>query len=61
MIYLSESAIIIWRLCDGKRTVKEIAELLASSYAESDERMYVDVSDTIEHLKQEGVLELEGV
>jgi len=58
MVYLSESAITIWRLCDGKRTVKEISELLASTYPDAAEKIYADVSDAIEHLSQEGVLEL---
>ncbi len=30
MIYLNDSAHVIWRLCDGKRTVKEITDVLAN-------------------------------
>jgi len=60
MVYLSDSAITIWRLCDGKRTVKEIADLLEFSYPEAAQQIYGDISDTIDHLSQQGVLELGG-
>jgi coenzyme PQQ biosynthesis protein PqqD len=58
MVYLNDSAVTVWRLCDGKRTVREITDLLASTYTDAAEKIYIDVSDTIEHLRQVGVLEL---
>ncbi len=33
--YLNETAAVIWKLCDGARSVREIAVILAGEFPES--------------------------
>ena len=58
MIYLNDSAHVIWRLCDGKRTVKEITDVLANAFPDAEKKITIDVSETIQRLMQEGILKL---
>jgi pyrroloquinoline quinone biosynthesis protein D len=58
MVYLNESAIVVWRLCDGQRTVGEIVGLLANAYPDAADKVRSDVSELVEHFVQEGVLEM---
>ena len=36
VLYLNETAALIWQLCDGQRTTDEVRELLRGSFPESD-------------------------
>lgn len=56
LIYLNESAALVWKLCDGKRTVREIVGLLADAYREAGDTVAVDVGDTLDGLVREGAL-----
>jgi len=58
MVYLNDSAHVIWRLCDGKRTVKEITDVLANAFPDAEKKITIDVSETIQRLMQEGILKL---
>jgi pyrroloquinoline quinone biosynthesis protein D len=58
MVHLNKSAVVIWRLCDGKRTVKEITELIADAFPEAADKVAIDVSETIARFQKDGVLEL---
>jgi pyrroloquinoline quinone biosynthesis protein D len=58
MIHLNRSAVVIWRLCDGKRTVKEITELIVDAFPEAADKVAIDVSETIARFQKEGVVEL---
>ena len=55
-IYLNETATIIWKLCDGTRTVKEIIDLLNQVYADTGETVDADVTSAIAALAAEGAL-----
>jgi coenzyme PQQ biosynthesis protein PqqD len=48
VLYLNESASVIWQLCDGQRSVDEIITLLASTYPEAADSIRSDVQETIE-------------
>jgi len=48
VLYLNESASVIWQLCDGKRSVDEIIDLLAGTYPEAAASIRSDVHETIE-------------
>jgi len=48
VIYLNESASVIWQLCDGQRSVDEIIDLLVSTYPEAAASIRSDVQETIE-------------
>jgi len=58
MVHLNQSAVLIWRLCDGKRTVREIADLIADAFPEAADKVAIDVSEMIERFQKEGVVEL---
>jgi Coenzyme PQQ synthesis protein D (PqqD) len=53
---LSESAGLIWRRMDGRRTVAELAELLAQEYEIDRETALADVTETLLQLAAGGLL-----
>ena len=57
-IYLNETATIIWKLCDGTRTIQDIIDLLNQAYADSGERVDADVAEGIAQLAAEGALRM---
>ena len=60
-IHLNDSATLIWRLCDGTRTVQEISDLLKGQYPGSENAVASDVAEAIGLLVSEGaVLETSG-
>jgi pyrroloquinoline quinone biosynthesis protein D len=55
-IHLNDSATVIWRLCDGSRTVQQIIDLLKAQYPEAEGAVASDVAEAIALLVQEGAL-----
>jgi pyrroloquinoline quinone biosynthesis protein D len=55
-IHLNDSASVIWRLCDGSRSVQDIVDLLKSQYPESENAIADDVAQAIDLLVREGAL-----
>jgi hypothetical protein len=54
-IYLNITAVAIWSLCDGTRSVREIIRLIAERYPEAENQAkYVVV--TLNKLQENGVL-----
>ena len=58
MLYLNETARVTWQLCDGDRTVPEIADILAAEFPDLQTEVTLQVKELIEQLAAEGVLEL---
>ena len=58
MIHCSPTAALVWRLCDGERTVGEIVRLLSETYPEASASIPSDVSATLDTLAREGALDL---
>jgi Coenzyme PQQ synthesis protein D (PqqD) len=58
-IYLNESATAVWQLCDGRRTVQQVVDILANAYPEAHAEVAADVNDAIDNLFREGALRLE--
>jgi len=56
LIYLNASAALVWKLCDGKRSAREIAGILADAYPEEADMVTTDVSDALDGLVREGAL-----
>ena len=50
VIYLSDTAVLIWRLCDGKRTLGEIIQLLQEAYPDAADSIACDVESAVEEL-----------
>jgi len=55
-IHLNDSATVIWKLCDGSRTVQDIIGLLEKEYPGSEAAVAADVGEAIELLVSEGAL-----
>jgi hypothetical protein len=58
IFYCNPTAALIFRLCDGTRSVQQITELLAEAYPEARARMAEDVRETLERLVAHGALSL---
>ncbi len=58
LIYLNASAASVWKLCDGKRSAREIAGILADAYPEEADTVTTDVSDALDGLIREGALRI---
>ena len=56
MIYLNESAALVWHLCDGRRSVADIIDLLINSYPDIEDAVRADVIEAIDSLVLEDVL-----
>lgn len=50
----------IWALCDGSRTIRQIAGIISSEYAVSPEQAETDTSNFIQQLVEKGVCRLES-
>ncbi|MFP4345721.1 MAG: PqqD family protein [Anaerolineales bacterium] len=50
IVYCNATAGLIWRLCDGERTVGEIVALLTEAYPEAAETLAADVERALEQL-----------
>jgi coenzyme PQQ biosynthesis protein PqqD len=59
-IHLNDTATVIWKLCDGNRTVQEIIDLLKNEYPGAETAVAADVREAIATLVREGAL-LEAV
>ena len=59
MIYLNESAAVIWRLCDGQRTVAQIVDFLKSAFPDVSHQLDGDVCGTIQQFVDYDMLDLD--
>jgi hypothetical protein len=48
VLYLNESASLVWQLCDGNNTIAEMIALLADAYPESAGAIATDVQETLQ-------------
>ena len=53
-IYLNETATVIWKLCDGTRSAREIVAVLAEAFPQDAETVGADVQATIDELVRIG-------
>ncbi len=56
---LNETAAKIWQLLDGKRTLKQIADILTAEFEVKREKAYSDCLDFIKKLEQKGFVQSE--
>ena len=53
---LNNTSAIIWQLCDGQASIKEIVEALEEAFPESKDQIHTDVVNAIESMASSGVL-----
>jgi hypothetical protein len=56
IVYSNQTGALIWQLCDGRRSVDEIVEILSAAYPESKAEIAVDVPLTIQTWVSQGAL-----
>jgi pyrroloquinoline quinone biosynthesis protein D len=54
-VYLNPTAAVVWGLCDGSRSVREIIRLIGESYPDAGS-LTDDVLATLNQLQESGVL-----
>ena len=57
VLYLNETASLIWKLCDGKRTTAEIAELIKDAFPEQATKIDDEVKSTLRSFAEQDALE----
>ncbi len=57
-VYLNPSASLIWRLCDGSRTVADIVALLQDSYPDAEDDIEQQVEATLKQFADYGAVTL---
>jgi len=60
ILYLNQSASLVWGLCDGEHSVVEIIRLLSEAYPEAVESIPGDVRATLEQFLENGCIEWLG-
>ena len=58
VLYLNQSAFLVWQLVDSERSVGEMLELLTSAYPESKDQISVDLQDTLQSFLDNGCIQL---
>jgi len=56
---LNETAAKIWQLLDGKRTLKQIADILTDEFEVEREKAYADCLNLLKELEQKGFVQSE--
>ena len=57
ILYSNQTGALIWRLCDGQRTVADIIQLLSQAYPDALSEIATDVRDTLLAFIQQGAIE----
>ena len=58
---LNPTATMVWRACDGKTTVASLAASMAARFRGARlESIEKDILDALEHLREEGLVEVPG-
>ncbi len=56
-VYLNETAALIWRLCDGQRSVAEIRSFLRETYLKDADKIDQDLITTLDRFSGCGAIE----
>ena len=57
-LYLNKTGALIWELCDGKRSISDVIDILIELYPESHNQIHDDVIDIITSLVKNNIAEL---
>lgn len=55
-VYLNATAALIWGLCDGRRSVREIVGLIENTYPDAGPALIDDVGAVVDQLQGSGVI-----
>ena len=57
LMYLNNTALVVWQLCDGFRTEDELIDVLRGCFPEADDQLNEDVAAALKRFASHGVLE----
>jgi len=57
VVYLNDTASLIWRLCDGQRNIAYIKSLLQEAYPAASDQIVEELQATLRRFVQNGVVE----
>ncbi len=57
ILYCNETSSMIWQLCDGQRTVREITDLLVAAFPQAADFIADDVEATLQQFLEHGAIE----
>ncbi|MGB5706763.1 MAG: pyrroloquinoline quinone biosynthesis peptide chaperone PqqD [Arenicellales bacterium] len=60
-VYLNATASLIWRLCDGKRNVRQIVDQLKQAFPEAEQSIEQDVTKSIQLFVDNDAIQLEQI
>ena len=58
ILYCNETASLIWQLCDGRRTIQEITDLLSAAYPEAADVITGEVKATLDEFLRHRAIRL---
>ena len=58
VVYLNDTASLIWRLCDGQRSIADIKTLIQEAYPSAPGQVEADLQKTMAQLLESGAIEL---
>lgn len=56
-VHLNETASLIWQLCDGVRSIEDIATMLQETFPDTAAEIAADVEAALSRLADEGAIE----
>ena len=56
IFYSNNTGALIWELCDGKRTMVDITQILSEAYPEAKDQIAADVHHTLETFASHGAI-----
>ena len=57
-LHLNGPSIVVWELCDGKRSVQDIIDMVMEAYPDQSDQISNDVQSVIKDLSSRTVLEI---
>ncbi len=57
-VYMNSTAALVWQLCDGKREVSEIVDILSESFPDSGSDLGDDVLKALDSFHDQGALKV---
>lgn len=57
VVYLNETAALVWQLCDGQRTVAQLRALILDAYPEQSDQIHPDIDVALQQLQASGAIE----
>ncbi len=58
ILYCNQTAVLVWQLCNGKRSGEEVTTILQEAFPEAGDTVAVDVEEALQQFTEHKALEL---